>query len=194
MVSAVIFIVIIFLIYFLNTDSKSLSSQFSSWNIYAKHIENFVIETEKTESVYNSDIIDLTAKNAEQILRVRKITNSPEDGAANYINDKKTQLESIFDPYRSPYFEILTNKIVCPEEFNPIYRESTNINNKVIYYILYANERFTYGVCSEDLIKYRAVVAFTYCKNTKDIYHLEYFIPNQEYTETAEETIRSFSC
>lgn len=136
----------------------------------------------------------MTSRRDNQIFLLKRITNLAEDSANSYIKEEKFKLESVFDPIRSPYFEVLTKKIECPEEFKPLTAESTHPNNKVFYYILYANERFAFGVCSKDLIKYRAIVAFTYCKNTRDLYHLKYFIPNQEYNETAEETIKSFSC
>jgi hypothetical protein len=176
-----------------NTDS-SLSSQLQSWNVDVKNLENFTITEKSTQRVEDNGIADLTAKSGEQVLRIKRTTNLDEDAAYRYISDRKTLIESIFNPTRSPYFEELTNKVECPEEFRPVYNESSHSKNNVSYYIFFANERFGYGVCSKDLIKYRTIFAVTYCKDTKDFYQLEYFIPNNEYDEQAEETIKSFSC
>lgn len=189
-----LFIFTISLVYFLRSSPDSLSAQFSLWNVHAEGVQNFAIEEREIKRVEDSEITDLTAGRGEQVFRVRRITNVAKDAAANYINDQRIKLESIFNPAPSPYFAILTKEIECPKDFLPIYNESIKASNKVLYYILYANERLNYGVCSEDLIAYRAINGFTYCENTKDLYHLEYFVPNEEYGETIEEIIRAFSC
>lgn len=93
--------------------------------------------------------------------------------------------------------EIFSNKFsnnACPKDFLPTYNESTNAGNTIIYYILYANERFNYGMCSQDLIAYRAIYGMTCCENTDDVYLPGYFVPNQEYRKTIERTVSSFSC
>ena len=194
-VAMVLFFMAVFSIYFFNSlDSASLSNQFSSWGIYARNIQNFTILVKEGGKISEYDTTDLTAKQGNEILNIKKVTNLDEDVANRYVNDKKSQLEGVFEPYRSPYLEVLTKTITCLQKFRPVYSESVHKNNTVVYYMLYASERLTFGVCSDDLIRYKAILAFTYCKNTRDLYHLEYFIPTQEYDEIAEETIRSFSC
>lgn len=188
------FIFTFVLIYLVKIPSDSLVRQLSSWNVSISSIENFIVEKKDTKRLQDSKIIDLTARRGEHVFRIKRITNMTKDVATRYIDDQKLKLESIFNPAPSPYFAVLTKEIECPQEFLPAYGESANTNNKVAYYILYANERFHYGVCSQDLIAYRAIYGMTYCENTEDVYLLEYFVPNQEYSEVVEETVRSFSC
>lgn len=176
------------------TRDPTLSKKFSLWNVYVKDMQNFIIEEEETKRIQGSDVIDLTARYGERVFRIKRITNMAKDAAESYMRDQKIKLESIFNPTPSPYFAVLTKEIECPKDFLPTYNESENSGNKVSYYILYANERFHYGVCSKDLIKYRVIVAFTYCKNTEDLYQLEYFVPDEDYDETGAELIESFSC
>jgi len=187
-------LLLIFLLYSSRNSSDALASQFSSWNIHANNIQNFIIEKKETRKTQDFEITDLRSRRGNHIFRIKRITNVAKDVAERYINDQKIKLESIFNPIPSPYFAVLTKEIECPQEFLPVYKESTPTNNKVVYYILYANERFHYGVCSQDLIVYKAIYGMTYCENTQITYLLEYFVPDQEYGEVVEETVRSFSC
>lgn len=185
-ITMVILISAVLLVYFLNMNS--LTSQFSLWGVSTKHIENFTIETKRTKG---SDTTEIEAMNKEQTLFVKRITNMSEDSAQKYIKEQSIKLESIFDPARSPYFAILTKTIECPEKFLPAYKE---LSKDKSYYVLFANNRFSYGACTEDLIEYRAINGIVYCKNTGDLYHLEYFIPNNEYSEILTEVVSEFTC
>lgn len=62
------------------------------------------------------------------------------------------------------------------------------------YYILYANDRFTYGVCSDDLVKYRAIFYLVHCKQSNELYQIELFISPEEFTHSLVDELQLFDC
>ena len=85
-------------------------------------------------------------------------------------------INSLYRGISSPYPGVLSNRIECPEEFKPAKIE----NDPFDYYIIYASERFTYGVCSWDLIKYKSIIYFLYCDKVNNLYHIKLFVPLNE--------------
>lgn len=78
------------------------------------------------------------------------------DGSVLSPNIPTFLLESLFSPTDSPYPEVLTNVIQCPEECKPKTKETEN----GIIYTLFAGDRFTYGICAQDLVAYYSSSAF----------------------------------
>lgn len=177
-----------------NNNFNLLSYELASWRVKLEGIDNFIVEDTREIFIKNSKITDLTTTSNDSILMFRRIDNSNASFANVYIDDQKIKLISVYDPAISPYFAILTTKIVCPERFQPIYNEINTDSTSIEYYIVYANERLGYGVCTDDLIKYREIIAFAYCENTESLYEIEYFVPNEKYDENSENLIKSFSC
>ncbi len=96
--------------------------------------------------------------------------------ADNYINDKMALINSLFIDISSPYPGSLSNLISCPQEFKPY----KMIYNSSQFYFLYASERFTYGICSLDLLTYKSIIFSLYCKKERNLYFIELFIPLDE--------------
>ena len=103
-----------------------------------------------------------------------------------YIEDKRFLVNSLFLPTTSPYPEVITNVIECPNEFKP---KEKVIGNGVVY-TLFAGERFNYGICSQDLIKYQSVYGIFDCKD-KGIFEIRIFSTDDK---KIEEIIQSFKC
>jgi len=103
-----------------------------------------------------------------------------------YIEDRKFLLESLFLPTTSPYPEVITNIIECPDEFKP---KVQNINNGAVY-TLFAGERFNYGVCAHDLVKYNSVYGIFDCKE-KGIFEIRIFSDDEK---KIKEITKTFKC
>lgn len=103
-----------------------------------------------------------------------------------YIEDRKFLFESLFLPTTSPYPEVITNIIECPDEFKP--KERT-VDNGVIY-TLFAGERFNYGVCVKDLVKYHSEYGIFDCKD-KGIFEVRIFSSDNK---TIEKIMGTFKC
>jgi len=125
----------------------------------------------------------LEAQDDNTILKMTKTkTNAP----AKYVGDKKFLLESLFSPTDSPYPEVITNVIECPEEFKPKVKE---LEQGTIY-TLFAGDRFTYGICAKDLVAYYSSYGIFDCEE-KGIFEVQLFAKTKEGLEPR---IESFAC
>lgn len=108
-----------------------------------------------------------------QIARLRIREGHSAETASQFVAEQKALLLSIFDSRLPPYPEFLTRESGCPQEFLPIERS----NHLGTYHLLFAGERFGYGVCTEDLARRRAAIGHFYCPDVRRLFSLEYFIP-----------------
>jgi len=99
-------------------------------------------------------------------------------------------LKSIFEPQLPPYPEFLTKESGCAERYKPIEKESGYGK----YFIMYAGERLGYGVCVDDLIKYKASLGYFYCKNSNKVFKVQYFINKEKGNDKISDLNNSFVC
>ncbi|MEE8131727.1 MAG: hypothetical protein V3T98_01655, partial [Candidatus Paceibacterota bacterium] len=190
-ISFSIFIIIVlgsaFFIYQQN-NKTDLSYQIGKLDIHISEVDGFIIK----ENNIKDNIQNIFAEKEKEKIKLKIISALSQEKADEYVNQQTIILEGLFEPKLPPYPEFLTKEAACPEKFKPI------LNNSDFgkYYLLYAGARFGYGVCSEDLIKYKAVLGFFYCSNTQRIYKIEYFIPNniRSNFNSIEKIINSFNC
>lgn len=137
------------------------------------------------------------SKNETRVLKVEKleaingatkvfVDKTKTEDHRKYIEDKKFILESLFLPTTSPYPEVITNVIECPSEFNP---KALNTDNGIVY-ALFAGERYNYGVCSHDLVKYKSEYGIFDCKE-KGIFEIRLFGKEEQ---DIEPIMNSFKC
>lgn len=103
------------------------------------------------------------------------------------VSDRKLLLESLYETAASPYADRVSSKIVCGEKYVPI---KTKLD-KGEYYTLWAGERYNFGVCSDDLVKYRAGYGVFDC-GKKGVFEIRYF-GNKE-TGDPNKLLESFNC
>lgn len=120
-------------------------------------------------------------KNETRVLKVEKleainsatkvfIDRTKVEDHKKFIEDKKFLLESLFLPTTSPYPEVITNVIECSNEFKPKVRK---VDNGIIY-SLFAGERYNYGICAKDLVKYSSEYGIFDCRE-KGIFEIRLF-------------------
>lgn len=115
------------------------------------------------------------------------IGHSMPENPQKFIGDKIFLLNSLFEPTKSPYPEVITNIIDCPTEFKPIKQDfSTGI-----IYKLYAGGRYGYGICAKDLVKYDSFYGLFDC-GKKGVFEIKIFGPAGG--SRIEKIIKSFSC
>lgn len=129
----------------------------------------------------NGDSIEFISSD----LKVSIVKSVAED-TKKFINDKKELLKLLFEPTTSPYPEFITNIVKCGDEFKP---KEKAVKNGVIY-SLYAGERFNYGVCSQDLVKYYSSYGIFDC-GRKGIFEVNLFSTDNS---KIEKMIKSFKC
>ena len=136
------------------------------------------------------DSIVLAHDDEGAILRMHSFPDRDEAEGLAYEEDRLVALRSLYEELNSPYPGVISNHVSCGEEFAPI-KVSQGERE---YYLLYASPRFTYGVCSWDLITYRALLSFIHCNQTMTLYQVEMFLPLSQNTTSYENQIKSLQC
>lgn len=147
-------------------------------------VSSFRLLSFSRETTITSKVERLEAVSGTTQLKIDKINI---EDHKKYIKDKQFVLESLFLPITSPYPEVITNIVECPDEFKPKVRKT---NNGWVY-TLFANERLSFGVCSKDLIKYDSEYGIFDCKN-KGIFEIRVFSDDDK--ERIKQIIESFKC
>lgn len=125
----------------------------------------------------------MEVKSDKILIRIQK---SKVEASQKLINDRIDVLNSLFEPTKSPYPEVITNIIDCSSEFKP---KATDVKNGKIF-TLFAGERFNYGLCSRDLIRYKSLYGIFDCKN-KGVFEIRIFGNDTSYIQ---KIMQSFSC
>ena len=142
--------------------------------------QSFSINKTKTTQIIDFKVTKISAKHENIIARIELVENIEEREAQLYTEDKKTSIESIFLSEPAHYPGIITRNVECPDEFQPI----RGIKDGVSYYILYASERFSYGVCSRDEVRYRSLIGFLYCPQNGVFIEMKLFFPPEIFVES----------
>jgi hypothetical protein len=152
--------------------------------------------TERSEKIIAGlKITEVSSANNDKIIKVKITENMEEKIAELYEDDKKSLIDSLFVTQPAPYPGVVTRIIDCPEEFKPEEGTIKTSDMKIDYYIMYSNDRFFYGVCSPDLIKYRSVVGLAYCKTKNTFVEIELFTIAEKFDkEYSINLLNSFSC
>lgn len=181
-IGTVLLILIVISILYQNTIPFSKKAVI---NIFIPSINDFkIVDTYKTKE----DLVTyIEAKKDEILLKIRIAKITDEYLAKEYMNYHLNMINSTYEPIKSPYPGSITRERACPEELKLI-KVDDNFNST--YYLIYSTNRYSYGACSWDSVKYRVVLLFRYCEYKKELYQVEIFIPvdesNESYLEMAE--------
>jgi len=170
------------------------SPSYSPLLYFLSGAKDFKILQSDTHKIGNMEVKDISAINFSKVLKIRIIKNIDEKIAERHLQETIGNLESLFISMPAPYPGALTREIVCPEEFIPLKIKKSIGGSELIYYILYSNERFGYGVCSRDFIEYKSIVAFSYCYKTKEFFEIKLFSSIDSFEEDDIFLIESFRC
>ncbi len=163
-------------------NQKSLQIRLWLWGVSLDtnkfKLTDFVREKDKT---LQKDTLE--AQNKEISIKVIKtvIVNHQK-----FIDDRIYLLQSLFEPTTSPYPEVLTNVLECPLEFRP---KKESFESGTIFQ-LYAGERFSFGVCSNDLVEYKSIYGIFDC-GKKGVFEISLF---GKKWEDLQPIVKSFSC
>lgn len=164
-------------------QNDPVKNHLRAWNVQIIQsgfkLTNFTKEQSKTAKT------ELLESQNGQV--IERITKTEVENHQKFIDDRKFSLESLFLPTTSPYPEVITNILVCPDKFKPKIEIS---DEKKTIYSLFAGERFNYGICTQDLVKYESLYGIFDCSQ-KGIFEIEFFGNN---IKNMEEIIKTFSC
>ena len=148
------------------------------WSIRIGTFEEVLnIVAEKKLNKYDHIATIINANYLDGNLKMERIGELDNVFIGTYFNDKKLYIESNYVKSLSPYPEVITNSIECPEEFKPKLTEYESEEMKLLAYDFLTNDRFTYGVCSDDLTTHKAQSISVYCIKSKELYNMELSVP-----------------
>lgn len=126
----------------------------------------------------------------EKSISIRKYTHQKSETATLFIENKLAVFNSIYEPKRVDYPGQYSKFIECPNEFKPLHKETYEKNSFAKYMISYANSNKAPGACSQDLIGYKHLYGFKYCRSEKAVYEIEIFSDkNSSYTDNFMEKV-----
>ncbi len=134
--------------------------------------------------------VNLSATNDADILRIKIISDADRPEAEKYTSGQALLLEGQYDERLPPYPEFLTNRTGCPEAMFPTRKKHA----AGIFYLIHAGQRFDYGLCATELIRYKAGFGIFYCATGKKIFQVEYFTDASTGWEDVENFMNSFTC
>ncbi len=115
-----------------------------------------------------------------------EIDRSQPTQAEPYIAGRRALLASLFSPSSSPYPEVITNTLNCPDDLKP--REATG--SAGIIYLLPAGGRQNYGVCDPALVHYHSAYGIFDCQ-AKGVFEVKAFGGSDR---SVYSIVNSFSC
>src|SRR3989338_7508216 len=116
---------------------------------------------------------NLSAEGGGDILRIKVISDATKIQAQKYTSGQAPLLESQYD-----------------ERLSPQRRSHAH----GMFYLIHADERFNYGLCAEELVRYRAGFGIFYCEPEKKIFQIEYFVGKDRPVSDVERFMNSFKC
>lgn len=146
------------------------------------------------KQVYGLAAKEISASSSNKIIKVLHLGKSDLKTARLFLNEKKFGIESLYNPLPSPYPDVITREIVCPQEYLPVIGEDDNENFYKIIYELFANDRLSYGACSPDSVAYKSIFSLIHCKKNNDLYQIKLFSPLESGNQEILSEIRNFSC
>ncbi len=91
--------------------------------------------------------------------------------------EERAVIGSLFEDHQAPYPGALSNTLACPDTLRPADLEPRG--DALFLVALYANDRYAFGGCAEDLLQYRATVAAFYGADRRELVRVEYFEPKK---------------
>jgi hypothetical protein len=137
---------------------------------------------------------ELTLTNLESVLKIEVIADLDAASASTMIEDGMMGLQALYANALSPYPGDISREVVSDRRFRP-QMVSTNIDGRSLNYALvFANERFGYGVASADAVRYRSLVGWIHCANRSTLYKVRHFAPLTVHDEDLVQFYRRLQC
>ncbi|MAE71442.1 MAG: hypothetical protein CME06_13365 [Gemmatimonadetes bacterium] len=127
---------------------------------------------------------------AEDRLRIRVSEHLDRAEATELVQQSRAMIENLFMDRQAPYPGQLSHSLRCPDRFLP--REIDSSDSALLMLRLFANDRLTFGGCSEDLLRYRATLAFFYDEPRKRLFRIDYFAAKENAVDPGIDVLRSF--
>jgi hypothetical protein len=116
-------------------------------------------------------------KNSTDHLLVKTYLQIEDSSAKKIMEDKRFLIDNLFKTQPSPYPDVVSNSINCPDRFKPVPADSLNERMWLFAYKIYANDRFIFGECTDDAAFYISAYIFIYSRKNKILNEIKFFTP-----------------
>ncbi len=136
----------------------------------------------------------LIYKSTDSTLKIEALPNIDEKSAKQLEESGAMGIEALYASALSPYPGDISKKIVVDEKYRPGFIKKSRNGEVGSFYILFASERFGYGAGTADTVKFKSLIGWIYCKDSRTFYRLRYFGPLDIIDRKLETFFASFSC
>lgn len=142
----------------------------------------------------SGNTIKMVFKSKTDLLNVKTFNSVDDSSARKIVRDKRFLVENLYKTQPSPYPDVVSNTVNCPDRFRPLTIEAADSGKWIFAYKIFANERFVFGECSDDAIFYTCAYIFIYCRKNKILNEIKYFTPGLSPVNKAEDVIGGVEC
>jgi hypothetical protein len=139
----------------------------------------------------NANSLKFEFKSLTDFLIVRTYSQLSDSAAKSIVADKRFLIDNLFKTQPSPYPDVVSNSVNCPDQFRPVARDTSNKTMWLFAYTIFANNRFIFGECSDDAIFYTTAYIFIYNRKEKVLNEIKYFTPKNKPVNMPETLIKS---
>ena len=153
-----------------------------SWGVSA-NLSGFTVQRELSDQQpgqLSQETVEMVKKDAF----INIVKSMPVDNQ-KLVDDRNFIFRSLYEPTTSPYPEVISQIVICPDEFKP--KLIQHVNGTI--YTAYAGERMNFGVCARDLVVYKAGYGIFNC-GKKGVFEMEVFSKKDNFANL----LQSFSC
>ena len=108
-------------------------------------------------------------------VQVKQIRSSGDEVAMTFIGDRLALFRSIFEQKRVDYPGQHSRVIECPEIYKPQFFEKNGEEYYLAYFASFASQNKVAGACLPDLVAYRYLYGFVYCKKQRQLFEIDHF-------------------
>lgn len=170
----------------------SVDEELQSIGLYSEAFDGFTIEKKFFDETEQST--KLLYRRDDVVLKISSLDDIGKASADILLSDEIQTINALYANALSPYPGEISDEIMCPEKFKPEFHTRQTPWLNYSYFTLFATDRFTYGACTEDLVKYKSILAWTYCSKKNTFYRFEFFIPIEIFSKSHLDMITSFRC
>ena len=139
-------------------------------------------------------VLEIEASANERRLRLRRTSGVSESDSSVFFAERRSQLETVYQPRPNPYSDFLSKEVICAEVFKPVFRSLKAPGLRGSIATMYASSRLSFGVCSEGLAVFRLYRLEAYCERAQVQYEIEYFVPVKQMVGDEIQNIEELHC
>lgn len=161
-------------------DPQTLDTILNELDASFKHADEYIISESILREGKENTFWTILAQRLDTLLKLEIVKNIDRDTARQYIQERTYAISSLYQNIPSAYPGMITNATEIQDELKPSITQLTINREKIPVYLLYSTERFTYGVTTRDLIKYRGALTFVFIPAHRTLLRIELFQPTEE--------------